>query len=61
MKALKAGIKGVVRPVAKKFRATLHEQHIKRTTPGIGKQQIAADLKRLGISPGDVVFLYFLY
>jgi len=58
MKALKAGVKDAVRPVAKKFRATLHEQHIKRTAPGIGKQQILADLKRLGVSPGDVVFLH---
>jgi hypothetical protein len=61
MKTLKARTKDVVRPVAKKFRAELHEQHIKRTTPRIGKQQIVADLKRLGISPGDVVFPYSLY
>lgn len=58
MKTLKARVKDVVRPVAKKFRAALHEQHIKRTTARFEKQQIVADLKGLGISPGDVVFLH---
>jgi aminoglycoside N3'-acetyltransferase len=58
MKALKAGIKDVIRPVVNNFRTALREHHIKRTAPRIGKQQIVTDLGRLGISPGDVVFLH---
>ena len=58
MKSLKTQVKDVLRPVVNKFRAELRKQHIKRTAPLIRKQQIAADLRRLGISPGDVVFLH---
>jgi len=58
MKALKASIKDVVQPLAKKFHAALHMQHIKRKKPRIGKQQMVGALRRLGISSRDVVFLH---
>jgi hypothetical protein len=38
MRTLKARVKDVVRPVAKKFRTALCEQHIKTTATRAGKQ-----------------------
>jgi aminoglycoside 3-N-acetyltransferase len=58
MKSLKTRMKDVLRPVVNKFRTEVRKEHIKKTAPHIGRHQIATDFRRLGISPGDVVFLH---
>ena len=51
---LKQSVKGWLNARSQKRRAAALE----RTAPHATKAQISADLKRLGITPGDVVFLH---
>lgn len=57
------GIKDILRPIVheyrrNRFRLAWREAKAKRASLHVGARQIAADLRRLGISSGDVVFLH---
>lgn len=54
MKALKQAVKSVIRTVERKHRASVLEKTVEHVT----REQITADLRRLGIGPGDVVFVH---
>ena len=54
MKTLKQAVKSMVRAVERKHRASVLEKTVEHVTG----EQIVADLRRLGIGPGDVVFVH---
>lgn len=54
LKALKTRIKAVVHAFEKQRR----EQEIKRTERHVARAELAADLRKLGIEPGDIVFIH---
>lgn len=54
MKALKQAVKSVIRAVERKHRASVLEKTVEHVT----RAQLTADLRRLGIDPGDVVFVH---
>lgn len=54
MKALKQAVKSVLRTVEQKR----HARVLEATVPHVTREQIVSDLRRLGISAGDVVFVH---
>jgi len=54
----KSRVKSVLRPAVHALRRLKREHEIKRSAPAISKQRIVADLKALGLRPGDVIFLH---
>lgn len=54
MKALKDAVKAAIRAVEQRHRAHVLEKTAEHVTPA----QLEADLRRLGIGPGDVVFVH---
>jgi len=58
MKSFKFRIKNIFGPVANDFRVAVRHQFLKRTAFHVNKQHIIADLRNLGISQGNIIFLH---
>lgn len=52
------GLKKIVKGILGAFKQKRREEELKKTQPHVTSQQITADLRKMGIQPGDTLFIH---